>query len=258
MACERYEDALKQMAAGAAPSAEAPRLGAPRVELELESHLAGCSRCREELNALRRTLALVDSELHQLVAAEPSPELAARIRRAAAEDVAEPERRTAWLWPALAVAAALLLAVAFLARRGPSPTPIATAQSRVPRATATPEPPRHAPHERASAPVPPPPVASSRAVPRAHALSGDSRRTNPPAEPEVLVPPGEQAALLRLAALVTRQGGVPPVMASVNQDSPDLAVPRAIDAESIEIKPLEIVPLDPAETNGTTAEGEGR
>ena len=72
------------------------------------------------------------------------------------------------------------------------------------------------------------------------------------------MPPGEQAALLRLAALVTRQGAVPPVLSSVNQASPDLALPRAIDAESIEIKPLEIVPLDPAETNGTTAEGEGR
>jgi hypothetical protein len=44
----------------------------------------------------------------------------------------------------------------------------------------------------------------------------------------------------------------------VNQASPDLALPRGIDAESIDIKPLEIVPLDPAETNGTTAEGEGR
>jgi hypothetical protein len=74
----------------------------------------------------------------------------------------------------------------------------------------------------------------------------------------VLVPPGEEAALLRLAALVSRHGALPPALASVNQASPDLAQPRAIDAESIDIKPLEIVPLDPAEANGTTAEGEGR
>jgi hypothetical protein len=63
---------------------------------------------------------------------------------------------------------------------------------------------------------------------------------------------------VRLAALVNRQGDAPPALASVNQASPDLAVPRAIDAESIDIKPLEIVPLDAAEPNGTTAEGEGR
>ena len=266
MACERYEDALKQMATDAARSAEAPRLGAPRVEPELEAHLAGCARCREELDALRRTLALVDSELHQLVAVEPSLDLAARIRRATADVEEQATGRPAWLWPALAAAAALLLAVAFLARREPSQPPIATAESRVPHVAPTPEPPRPAPSELAATPVPPPLVATSRAapqavpraVPRADAPSRDSRSSNPPAEPEVLVPPGEQAALLRLAALVTRQGAVPPVLSSVNQASPDLALPRAIDAESIEIKPLEIVPLDPAETNGTTAEGEGR
>ena len=73
MACERYEDALTETAAGAPPTAD------------VESHLAGCARCREELAELRRTLALVDSDLRQLVAVEPSPELAVRIRRAAAE-----------------------------------------------------------------------------------------------------------------------------------------------------------------------------
>jgi len=238
MACEQFEDALKQMATDAARSAEAPRLGAPRVEPELEAHLAGCARCREELDALRRTLALVDSELHQLVAVEPSLDLAARIRRAATEDVAEPGRRTAWLWPALAAAAVLLLAFVVLTRRQVSHPAVATVESPVPLATQTPQLPGPTTPERAPAAQP--------------------HRSIPPAEPEVLVPPGEQAALLRLAALVTRQGAVPPVLSSVNQASPDLALPRAIDAESIEIKPLEIVPLDPAETNGTTAEGEGR
>jgi len=257
MACERFEDALKQMATDAARSAEAPRLGAPRVEPELEAHLAGCARCREELDALRRTLALVDSELHQLVAVEPSPDLAARIRRATADVEEQATGRPVWLWPALAAAAVLLLAFVVLTRRQVSHPAVATVESPVPLATQTPQLPGPTTPERAPTPVLAA-AATARAVPREQAPAAQPHRSIPPAEPEVLVPPGEQAALLRLAALVTRQGAVPPVLSSVNQASPDLALPRAIDAESIEIKPLEIVPLDPAETNGTTAEGEGR
>jgi hypothetical protein len=101
-------------------------------------------------------------------------------------------------------------------------------------------------------------VATGHAVPRTQATAAQVRRSILPAEPEVLVPPGERAALLQLAVLVSRQEAVPPALASVNQPSSELALPRAIDAEAIDIKPLEIVPLDPADTNGTTAEGEGR
>jgi len=245
------------MAAGPASTAAAPRLGAPRVGSELESHLAGCARCREELEALRKALALVDAELHQLVAVGPSPDLAARIRRAAAENAAEPARRPTWLWPALAAAAVLLLAVAVLATRPSLQATVAITERPVAGVTATPEPPRPPKPETTAAPVPAT-VETGRAILRVQATVAQVRRSIPPAEPEVLVPPGEAAALLRLATLVSRHGAVLPALASVNDASPDLALPRAIDAESIDIKPLEIVPLDPAEANGTTAEGEGR
>jgi hypothetical protein len=62
------------------------------------------------------------------------------------------------------------------------------------------------------------------------------------AGPKVLVPAGEQEALLRYLALVHREGLDASVLAAAGQPSPDLAEPRPI-----EVRPLEIAPLDPAE-----------
>jgi hypothetical protein len=61
----------------------------------------------------------------------------------------------------------------------------------------------------------------------------------------VLVPPGEVKALLRFAEHLQRR--------SVPTDSllvADLSVPLP-EPKALEIAPLEIVPLDPAETSGT-------
>lgn len=236
MACERYEDALTETAAGAPPAAG------------LELHLAGCARCREELEELRRTLALVDSDLRQLVAVEPSPELAVRIRRAAAEAEPQTTSRPVWLWPALAAAAALMLAVAIVTRREPTQPSVTTIEGRAQDATPTPGPARTT----ASVPVPAP-VAAAHAVARDHARAADARRPVAPSEPEIIVPPGGAEALVRLLARLDRDKLVPPVLASVDRPSPDLAELRSID-----IPPLEIVPLDPAEDRGTQAEGERR
>jgi hypothetical protein len=234
MACERYEDALTEAAAGAPPAAG------------LESHLAVCARCRQELEELRRTLALVDSDLRQLVAVEPSPELAVRIRRAAAEAGPQATSRPVWLWPALAAAAALMLAVAFLARREPSQTQVATAESRVPQPTTSPESANKIP----SAPEGPRAV-TARPVPPDHARAADTRRPVAPSEPEIIVPPGEAEALLRLVARLNRERLAAPVMGAAGQPSPDLAEPGSVEIGSIDIQPLEIVPLDPAESAGT-------
>jgi hypothetical protein len=78
----------------------------------------------------------------------------------------------------------------------------------------------------------------------AHSRSA-GRRTIP-AEPEVLVPPGEAETLRRFVALVHRERLAPASLATVGQPSADLA-----ELAPIDIKPLEIVPLDPAETSGT-------
>jgi hypothetical protein len=66
------------------------------------------------------------------------------------------------------------------------------------------------------------------------------------AAPEVLVPRGEAEALVRFAALVHRDRHTPVAFLAAGRPSPDLAEPTVLD-----ITPLEIVPLDPAETPGT-------
>jgi len=64
--------------------------------------------------------------------------------------------------------------------------------------------------------------------------------------PEVIVPPGGQEALLRFVALVHQQGSSPAALLAAGEPSADLPKPA-----DIEIEPLEIVPLDPAESTGT-------
>lgn len=234
MACERYEDALTETAAGAPPAAD------------LESHLANCARCREELEELRRTLALVDSDLRQLVAAEPSPGLAVRIRLATAETRAS-GGLPAFALQALAAGAVLAaLVFALLRSHEPATTPVARLTPRPPQAEGTPLPaPAPQAHEARPALLPGRPVEAMRHSPA-------SAHTALPPEPEVLVPPGQVEALQRLAALVSRERIAPPSLAAVEQGSPELAALSPIEVRSVEITPLEIVPLDAAEDSGTS------
>jgi hypothetical protein len=231
MACERYQGALTDLAAGA-PAAPG-----------LEAHLVGCAACRQELDALRRALALVETDLRQLLETEPSPALAARIRRAAAEPLVSPAWRPGRVLQV--VAAAALLAVALVVTRGrePGPEPARAVDTHPPPANETPSP---GPAARPAATALPSAVASASASSVAVPHPRASTRPLAPPETEVLVPPGEAEALLRLVALLDRDRVAPPVMGAAGQASPDLAELRPID-----IAPLEIVPLDPAESSGT-------
>ena len=100
-----------------------------------------------------------------------------------------------------------------------------------------------------------PPRGPSRAVAAAGANRRDASVTPSPArqgashragEPEVLVPAGEQQALLQFVALVHAQQASPAALLAAGQPSPDLPEPS-----DIRIEPLEIAPLDPAEAQGT-------
>lgn len=221
MACERYQDALNDVAAGASAT------------VELGAHLVSCAACRGELDALLHVLAAADAELGRLGHERPSPDLAARIRAAVAVSEGAPSRRLtlAW-WPALAVAAVLAIGLALVVRteRGGEPVIIAT-----------PSPPTAAPTRAANAT---PPAGHTEPLP---VRLAPALRRSEPAAAEVLVPAGEADTLLRLVALVHQQrAAAPPVLASANLPATDLLEPPAI-----EIRPLEIVPLDPAETSGT-------
>jgi len=225
MACERYRDALSKLAAGAAASAD------------VEVHLASCAACHAELALLRRALALVDAELEELETAEPSPALAARIRTAVAASEASSGHRLGWLLPGLAAAAALVVALTLSLGRTRSPEPERAADS----APSRPAPSARLP-EPAAGPVAAAPVRRKAADERPPV----ERRRPAPVEPEVLVPPGEAAALLRLVALVHRDRLAPPALGAVGKPATDLA-----ELPPIDIQPLEIVPLDPAEASGT-------
>ncbi len=224
MSCERYHEALRDVAAAAPASAD------------VEAHLAACAACRAELATLRQALAVADGELARLLLVAPSPELVARIRSAAAASAeAQPGWRLGWGFVLTAAAAAVILATVFLAQRGPRPDAPATVADRapaheVPRATPAPEP--VALEARSSQP--------DESRPRASAAS----RKEPAREPEVLVQGEEAEALVRLAASLRRRSVTPESLLVA-----DLSAPLAEPTVG-EIRPIEIVPLDPAENGG--------
>jgi anti-sigma factor RsiW len=275
MPCERYREALADVAAGApAPAA-------------VEAHLASCGACRAELRVLQRALAVADAEMAGLLAAEPTPELAVRIRQAVAEAESRGPAlshelssawRFGWLWPATAAAATLLVALAVALGRGTESTPaprvaVSSDRPEPTGSTRVPEPrgefviprdsDRTGPEGSAgtadtSSPGPADAPRGDRVVAKAtgelpvrarddgvptRAPSADRRAI--PAEPEVLVPPGETEALLRFAALLQRRAVAPDSLLVADLSAP-LAEPRAV-----ELAPLVIIPLDPAETSGT-------
>ena len=293
MACERYREAVADVAAG---------LPAPAG---LDAHLARCEACRAELRVLRQALAMADAQMAGLLAAEPTPELAVRIRQAvemspalararrAVADSNEPSRqrwsvledeaaawRFGWLWPATATAATLLVTLAVVLGRGTlsAPEPRVTVDANRSQPTGSfgasgPSGDLVTPREDRPVPVADgindvvTPRSSGQAerrgvrspggslgtrqdgVPRddnAPARSRSAGRRRIAAEPEVLVPPGEGEALLRFVALVHRERLAPTSFAAAGEPSADLA-----ELASIDIKPLEIVPLDPAATSGT-------
>jgi hypothetical protein len=244
MACERYGEALADVAAG---------LPAPAG---LEAHLATCAMCREELHVLRQALAMADAEMAGLAIAEPTPGLAARIRQAVAAADPSPAWRFGWLWPATAAAAALLVGLAVVLGRSTPPTDGPRVAVDGARPQAQPRAPREAAERGGSAGTADSASPGLTAAPRsdrvgkrddhapARSHPAGGRRT--PAEPEVMVPPGEAETLMRFVARVHRDRLAPTSFAAAGEPSADLAELALID-----IPPLEIVPLDPAEVSGT-------
>jgi hypothetical protein len=237
MACERHRDALSDLAAGAVASPA------------LEAHLASCEACRVEREELRRALAAADDELGNLLSAAPSPELAARIRTA----VSGAPAASAWrpgFWLAFGGAtAALLVALGLLAQRKEQSVSTAVATQTQHAADAV-EGPAPAVEPTTPATASTTPVAPAIAAVRSERVRAAVSFPSPgaprtlAAEPEVLVPAGEAEALLRFAAHL-RQRSVTPRSLLVA----DLNAPLA-ESTDVQIRPIEIVPLDPEEDSG--------
>jgi hypothetical protein len=210
----------------------------PKSELELLAHVAECDACRKAYDHAKAVPSLVDRGVETLVAGEPSPQFMTHLRgRIAAEPA--PKR---WSWEALrdweqvarqplsygvgAVALATIMAVLIISLphrhiSAPSvaevPPTISLAPSvaaNSPKASAIPEQPRK---KLASVPAPSPKI----------------RR-----EPEVLVPKGELLAVVRFYEAVH----------STPVDSEQLYAAQEEPQKPLELKPIEIAPLEPLET----------
>jgi anti-sigma factor RsiW len=207
----------------------------PKSELELLAHVAECEACREAYDQAEAVRSAIDCGVESLIAGEPSPQFTARLR---ARIDAEPAPKR-WSWDAWriweqasrrplsyaagAVVLATILAVLVMGLRRwhvspssvaeviPTRTETASVATDSPKASALPEQPRK--------------KLVSRSVP-----SPRIKR-----EPEVLVPKGELLAVVRFYEAVH---GTP-------VDSEQLYAAQEEPQKPVELKPIEITPLEP-------------
>lgn len=196
-----------------------------RYRAALSGHGAGdaAAAAREQ-----QLLAMADEELAHLAVTEPRPGFESRLRAAVYEAMSARARRPIWLWPAVGIAATLVLALVLLIVLHPVRETAAMAET---SAVSLPAP--------GSAPAP----AHTQVVASPRHRSVTHRK---PVEPEVLIPPGEAQALRDWLAQVNREQRVPALLAST-----DTAADQRITFTNIEIQPIEIVPLEPATSSGT-------
>jgi anti-sigma factor RsiW len=207
-------------------------------ELELLAHVAECDACREAYGRAKAVRSVVDRGVETLVAGEPSPQFMTRLRgRIAAEPVPERWSWDAWrIWEhasrqslpyavgAVALATIVAVLVMGLPHRHVSAPSVAEVPPTIslspsiaadsPKTTAIPEHPRK---KLASVPAPSPRI----------------RR-----EPEVLVPKGELLAVVRFYEAVH----------STPVDSDRLYAAQQEPQKPLELKPIEITPLEPLAT----------
>ena len=226
MTCERYRDALRDVAAGAA--APAGRRGAPRLLRGVPRGARGAAA-----GARRRGRRAGPTALGRAVARprRSHPQRGGRVRRS--RSPAGASAGASWL---TAAAAAVVVVTLFVAQRGPRPEPPATVADRAPAhetPRATPAPETVAPETaRSSQPVESQPRVSGRA--RAQRLASprsSCRRARPRACFASRLPCG--AVPSRRIHCSSRISRLPSRSRRVG-----------------EIQPLEIVPLDPTEGSG--------
>jgi hypothetical protein len=241
MACERHHEALIELALGAHKL---------RLESELSEHLESCAACRRDLDAQRRLAAAINLGVAASVAAEPSPEFAARIRqRIASEPAPVPAWgqgiRVAWV-PLTAGALAVVLLAFWLARRQPvsplHPTPdIVRVQ---PPSTSDPVPPQSGGN---GATLPPKHLNSNLVAANPGPLGRRTVQIARTTEPEVIVFPGERDAVLQFyAAMRSGRTDVSSLLA---------APPLEIKIKDLEVPPLEVPAIAPSDTTGESGNG---
>ena len=232
MTCERNRPEVREVALGAAPSKRH------------EDHLASCLECRAALAEERSRLAGIDDAIGQALAVDPSPSLLPRVREVATRQLAEPRGRFVWLVPVAASLIALAVLVPLARRISP---PSGSRRAALPPLVTEPKPPV-SPVEVPSTAARPEPASVPRIAP-ANAPSS-SRRAAPRAarsaraEPEVIVPPGGEAALRRYVQAIRNRRVVDEVVLGPRPDPVDWTEPASMRKQprTVERFPQEMEP----------------
>jgi hypothetical protein len=246
MPCEKYSGRMRALIADAA-------LGAlsPEREVELRAHIADCASCRGAFVEARAVSKAIDSGVASLVATAPSPQFESRLRARLAAEATPSRARQFWpAWApvaagALAVAALLFVALLLNSPRHVAPNATPHIANRLQPNPATPpalgsptvalamNPPRQL------TPAPP----SPREHARGSALRFARRAPTHPAEPEILVEPGQFAAIVQYSeALASGAIKSDQVIAA------EQALEKPLEIKPLDIKPVEIAPLESADS----------
>ncbi len=197
---------------------------------DLREHLAHCVSCREEFDHAKNLADAMDRGVGMLVAGEPSPQFASRLRARIANEPG-PARLDWRAWIPVAggafVLSTVLMALMIRAQRPVSREGETLGQ--IPRQSEV-----VVPSKAEGAPA-----RDNRQAPRSkyHAVKSD--------QPEVLVPPEQLLAVMQLASAMNqgRIDGEQIVVAQQKSEQP-------LEIEAIQIAPLSIPQLDDA--NGTS------
>jgi hypothetical protein len=228
MICERYRTWMSDAALHALQ---------PAREAEFSDHVRVCAACRADIERMQKLVVAVDAGVAAIVAGEPSPALAARVRQRIAEETAAPQWRiTSWIPVAAGALALLALVSIWLIRREPAHQPNVASHGAV-ESPAKPVSP---------AVVPRRPQVASRETPRlarpphAHRPAASAgARLETGGEPEILVPPEEWSGVASLySAMQTGRVDGTLLVASAK----NLGKPLAVD--ELKIAPIEIPKLD--------------
>lgn len=235
MPCEKYSARMKDYLADAG-------LGTlpPDREAEAVAHFANCAACRDAFHQAQALYAAVDRGVGDLVSSEPSAQFQSRLRARLAAEPAPSRARQFWpAWAPVAAGALAVAAVVFFALRTHSPRPTnpsasPTIANRIRPGTA-PE----------VAVISPSQLAPAEPSHRAH-----SNRAARPAEPEVLVEPGQLVAIEAYVE-ATRSGRV---------NGKEILAEQQQMESPLEIKPLEFAPLEKLDSDAPsgTSDDSGR
>ena len=213
MDCRRVQAALSEAAAGGEP------------EAKLARHLETCVSCGAELQRLRTVVLQLERQLEAELAVEVPAELAARVRQRLAE--VPPSHGVSFVW-AGAAGLALALVVAFALVVARSGVPIRAPEATRLQKWSNRRPPSLAQADReTSVMVSTPPTEPTPAPPA-------------PTQPDVLVPPGQEAAILVFHQR-SRDGRL---ILSVKRSAKPLADSPRLHISPLESTPLEVEPIE--------------